>query len=940
MPDHRATITDLQTRINELEQRKTLYHSLYITMTEGVAIHELVTDASGTPVNYRIMDINPACEAMTGRPRAEMVGRLVTELYATDEPPYLAIYAHVAITGKPRSFEATFAPLQKTFRIIAFSPAPGQFATIFCDITVQQQTAIALRESETRYRKVSELISDYAYAFQIEADGSLTRQWATEAFSRITGFRVDEIVTADRIETLIHPDDRAIAAQRSQRLISGYPDVSEFRIITKHGDIRWLRDHAHPVWDAAQARVVRIYGAAQDITERKQTEETLNLFKNLVEHATDGIILMHPDGSIHYANAAAARLLGIEREYLVGMDGTQFSVPEERHRFQQEITPALQTYNQWQGEFCSQRPNGTRWRSQSSTVLLHDTQGNPCYAASIFRDVTHQRQMEEQLRLTQFALDHALDGVAFLDQAGRYLYVNHALCHTLGYTRDELLALRITDVNPKLSPAIWHDTWNSIRQLGSTIFEGVHYCKDGNSFPVEVTSTYLEFEGKACICAFTRNITERKAYQQQIERLAFTDPLTGLANRRRLYTVGEATLTTAIYQLDSIALLYLDLDRFKAFNDTLGHDAGDELLVQVTRRLQQSLTGEGLLARIGGDEFALLLTDTDVEQAIVLAHHILEQLHQPFYLYDHHIYLGGSIGIACGVTIGQPFSTLLTRADIAMYRAKLSSSGVEVYDPISSALSINQVQFEAELRQTLQAGKLTLYYQPILDLTTRQLFGVEALVRWPHPTRGLLTPGSFLPLAEEAGLLKDLDAWVLEAALTQAATWHAAGYPLAVTVNLSAPSLQQANLVEQIVELLAATSVPAKYLVVELTEQTALHDLPLIYEVLTELQALGVRIALDDFGTGYASLSHLRELPVDILKVEHAFAAGIGHNLKDEAVLRAVLTLGAGLEMMVVAEGVEAEAQLTWLREAGCQHIQGYLIGRPMPPEQLNGMWQ
>ncbi len=181
---------------------------------------------------------------------------------------------------------------------------------------------------------------------------------------------------------------------------------------------------------------------------------------------------------------------------------------------------------------------------------------------------------------------------------------------------------------------------------------------------------------------------------------------------------------------------------------------------------------------------------------------------------------------------------------------------------------------------------------------------------------------------------------MLEAALTQAAAWHADGYPLAVTVNLSAPSLQQANLVERVMTLLTTTGVPAEYLVVELTEQTALHDLPLIYQVLTELQALGVRIALDDFGTGYASLSHLRELPVDILKVEHAFAAGIGHNLKDEAVLRAVLTLGAGLEMMVVAEGVEEEAQLTWLREAGCRHIQGYLIGRPMPPEQLNGIWK
>jgi diguanylate cyclase (GGDEF)-like protein len=450
---------------------------------------------------------------------------------------------------------------------------------------------------------------------------------------------------------------------------------------------------------------------------------------------------------------------------------------------------------------------------------------------------------------------------------------------------------------------------------------------------VEIASNYLEFRGTAYICSFARDISERKAYQEQIERLAFTDPLTGLANRRRLYEMGNAALGAGAP--GSVALLYLDLDRFKAFNDTLGHDAGDYLLTQVTQRLQQGLSQTGLLSRIGGDEFAVLLTHTDTDTVTALAYTLLELLRQPFELEGHRVHLSGSIGIAFGPLAGQPFSTLLTRADIAMYRAKRTSSGVQIYDPLTNELSSEQVQFEAEFRQAIANNELTLYYQPIFDLRTRRLFAVEALVRWPHPTRGLLMPGAFLPLAEEAGLLSVLDDWVLRAALAQVREWEAAGRPRSITVNLSAPTVQQAALVEQVAELLEEAGVPATRLAVEITEHTALRDLSLTYQVLSGLQALGVWIALDDFGTGYASLTHLRELPVNMLKIERAFASGIGKNSKDEAVLRAVLALGEGLELVVVAEGVEDEVQLAWLRDVGYRHIQGYLLGRPVPPEHV-----
>jgi diguanylate cyclase (GGDEF)-like protein len=422
-------------------------------------------------------------------------------------------------------------------------------------------------------------------------------------------------------------------------------------------------------------------------------------------------------------------------------------------------------------------------------------------------------------------------------------------------------------------------------------------------------------------------VRERDA---QVYHLAYTDPLTGLPNRNHLYTEGEKLLARAAAQHVPVVLIYIDIDRLKVINDTLGYAAGDAFLVHAVTVLRRCLTSADLLARVGSDEFVALLAHTTTDDALALVHHLLTCPQPPALLEDELVAFNACIGMADGQAGTIPLSQLLSQAEHAMYRAKQQGRRIEVHDPARSPMLQRQLHLENDLRHALNHDGLTLVYQPILHVPTRQIAVVEALVRWQHPTRGVLTPDTFLPLAEELRLMETLDRQVLRQALCQAAAWDAAGYALAVSVNISAPTLQAPDLVEEVAARVRDAGVAPTRIILEVTEHTALRDLTTSTQVLASLRALGLRIALDDFGTGHASLTHLRHLPVDILKLDRAFAAGIGQDAKDEAVIQTLLALGQGLALDVVVEGIEHAAQRDWLRRMGCPFVQGYVVSKPV----------
>jgi diguanylate cyclase (GGDEF)-like protein/PAS domain S-box-containing protein len=426
----------------------------------------------------------------------------------------------------------------------------------------------------------------------------------------------------------------------------------------------------------------------------------------------------------------------------------------------------------------------------------------------------------------------------------------------------------------------------------------------------------------------SRDITERQKMSEGLRKRAFHDPLTGLANRARF----EERLAVASGDSDT-AVLFIDLDNFKTVNDSLGHAAGDHFLSEVARRLSTCVRVGDVVARMGGDEFAVLISGIDAQiRAPRIAERILRELAAPIELDRRAITPSASIGIACG-DAEQSAQDILRDADLALYEAKRSGKGrAQLYRPMMHAAALEQLELETDMRMAIDRGEFELYYQPLFRLGDGDLIGYEALMRWHHPARGLLGPGTFIDLAEETGLIVPLTRWALQAACKQMAAWRRrTEAPLEVGVNLSLVNLKDYEILNDVAAAIEGSEIPPEALVLEITESTVMREHDMGREILHELKKLGVRLALDDFGTGYSSLSRLSELPFDSLKIPRPFIERITHDDQDFALTQGIVDLGHHLDLSIVAEGIETPRQLASVRAIGCELAQGFLFAKPMP---------
>jgi diguanylate cyclase (GGDEF)-like protein/PAS domain S-box-containing protein len=550
------------------------------------------------------------------------------------------------------------------------------------------------------------------------------------------------------------------------------------------------------------------------------------------------------------------------------------------------------------------------------------------------------RQSEERFRTI---FDSVNDLIFVRDfETGALVEVNQRVCETFGYTRDELLKLNLGDLSENEPPYTGQNLWSEMQKARSgtpQTFDWRGKTKDGRLFWAEISMRRATFGGQEFVLSTAREISRRKEAEGQLKRMAQFDLLTGLANRGVFVAEVGRAIERARRGEHSFAVLYLDLDHFKDVNDTLGRPIGDRLLQSVAERLQANVRAVDTLARFGGDEFALLVADIgDPTDAGVLADQLLQIMVEPFLLDGNQIQSGVSIGIATYEPDVSGAEALLAHADVALYRAK--SEGRHTYRFFTDAMDAEvrkRVALTSELHAGIAAGELFLTYQPQVDMETSRLVGLEALVRWKHPTRGVLVPGDFLPAAERSGLIVMLGNWVLRSACRQAQQWLEAGIALPpVAINVSALQFKAPRELENEIEkVLAETGLPPSLLEIEMTETALMgtssgHD-----NVVQRLRARGLRIAIDDFGTGYSSLLYLRRFPVDRIKIAQEFVKDIGAQPNDTAIVKAAIGLARELGIGVMAEGVETADQLRLLHEWGCRQAQGFYFAPPMATEEV-----
>ncbi len=554
------------------------------------------------------------------------------------------------------------------------------------------------------------------------------------------------------------------------------------------------------------------------------------------------------------------------------------------------------------------------------------------------RKLFEQRVLSEQFRLLGSAVRVAGQGIAILTPAmeaigPRVAFVNDGFCAMYGRSREEVIGQTpIVFSIVERHQSILNDLLDHVFEREPFEAEATAQRKDGTEFEVDLQLIPVEDAGQLTHwVAFLRDVTDIKAQVVMLRHQATHDLLTDLPNRVLLFDSLEKAIDTARRNSSTVALMLMDLDRFKEVNDTFGHHFGDVLLKQVALRLRNQLRSDDTVARLGGDEFAMVIPDPiDTTYIATTARRILSSLQQPFIIEGQVLEVGASIGIATYPTHGTDARTLLRRADVAMYAAKQAQSGYTFHRDELESRSPDELSLVVEMRSAIQRNEFELYYQPKLHLRTGLVTRAEVLVRWNHPERGLLAPGAFIPVAERTGLIRALTDWIFEHALEQCRKWQEQGAPVHLAVNVSAKSMQEQTLPTKIHALLEKWKVDPRFLKIEITESSIMADPAHALAIMSLLQSLGVRLSVDDFGTGYSSLTHLRQLPIDEIKVDKSFVFGMTSNEADLAIVRTVVDLGHNLGKQVCAEGVEDEATWRMLHDLGCDLVQGYWISKPV----------
>ncbi|HEY0843980.1 MAG TPA: EAL domain-containing protein [Noviherbaspirillum sp.] len=687
---------------------------------------------------------------------------------------------------------------------------------------------------------------------------------------------------------------------------------------------------------------------AQDITERVRSQEELRRFRTALDSSIDAVFLIDRELMRFVdVNETAVATLGFSHAELLRM-GPQDLKPDEgeleriHRRFDEVIHSESKT---GMVETVHQRKDGSRLPVEVYLRALQ-SEGRQLLVA-VVRDITARVQAETVLRESEerfrVAFNQAAVGLAHVAPEGCCLMVNNKFCDIVGYSQEELQGMRIQDItHPEDMVADQAQAQSMIAgELDEKMREKRFRHKNGFYIWVNVTSSLVrDAQGKPkYYSTVVEDISRRKQVEEQLLHLANHDALTSLPNRSLLLDRLSQALMFAERSGGQVAVMLIDLDRFKNINDSLGHEAGDKILMEVARRLPSSLRAGDTVARLGGDEFVVVMPDVVREDAVVVvAQQILESMSRPMTIQGHEFYPTGSIGISLYPKDGEDSQALLKNADTAMYRAKdAGRNNVQFYAHEMNSRALDRLKLESGLRRALERKEFTLHYQPQMDIASGRIVGVEALLRWEPPGQPMVFPGDFIPIAEETGLIVPMGEWVLREACTRRKTWHDTAMfgPLKMAVNLSARQFKQQDIVGMVSDVLKETGCCPEWLELEITESVVMEDPEAAVDTLRKLSDMGVHLSIDDFGTGYSSLSYLKRFPINSLKIDRSFVRDITTDADDAAIAKAVIALAHSLKLSVIAEGVETAEQLDFLREQRCDQMQGYYLSRPLDIAKL-----
>ena len=821
---------------------------------------------------------------------------------------------------------------------------PGQLNGAALDITRQVESEHALRESEARFRSVF----DTAPVGIAVLDPEGRPVMANAALERFLGYSANELACMTYAD-YTHPDELAADHAGFQSLLTGKQRLysRDKRYVRKDGETVWGRVTVALIRndDAGSHAVAMIADIGERIAAERALRESERKYRTLFESAAQGLCILQ-DGRFVSVNQAALRLLGHADHAGAVLDHRPEDISPEHQPDGGRSADKARGLLARAMDGVTERFEWEHLHADGHTISLEITLnrvelwGAPAVFATWY-DLSPERAARQREKRARTVFENTSEGIIVTDTEQRILAVNPAFTEITGYDEPEVLG-----ETPRLLKSGRHDNafyqsmWASLKETGRWRGEFWNRRKNGEVYPQlsTITTVYDDSGELTNYIGVFGDITHVKRSEEALYRLAHHDALTSLPNRTLLRARLEQSIARARRDGRMLALLFLDLDMFKNVNDSLGHPVGDALLQRVAEAMEAQIRAADSIARLGGDEFVVLMEDIeDPNAAATLARRLLGTLANPFKVQSRELYITASIGISIYPVDGTDMDTLLSNADVAMYQAKDQGRNTyRFFEPAMTEGALERLRLENALRGALARGELRLEYQPQFRLDDGCMHGVEVLARWQHPEFGEVSPGRFIPIAEESGMIVELGSWVLEAACRQLAAWDEAGFLVPrLAVNLSMQQLERRDLTDQVIAALRRTGVEPDRLELEVTETMLMRHAERVIANLEDLRALGITLAVDDFGSGFSSMIYLKRLPISRLKIDKTFIDQVTRDPADDAIARAIITLGRGLGLDVLAEGVETEEQADFLRREGCAEAQGYLFGQPMTADEL-----